>query len=319
MAALTPKTRTAILVLLGCVASHAQSGPDATPPSPPVAPSHTTEPANDKPIPDVVAMMRDVETNQRKAESIQKDYIYHSVETEKEFDGHGQVKKITVTESDHFWVNGVPVRRVVKKDGKDLSTDEIAKENERIDKLTAKSSERREKADENGKETDPRGNEEVTVSRLLELGSFTGARRVVLNGRNTIAVDFAGNPKAKTHNRTEEVIRDMVGTAWIDEEDHVLARADGHFLDAFKVGGGLLMSVQKNTRFSMLQTKVNGEVWLPERLEGQGAIHALLFFGLNGSGEIVNSDYRKFRATSKILPGVTRANAPLAKHDTAQP
>jgi hypothetical protein len=319
MAALTPKLRTATLILIGCVATCllARAQSTSSPAIPPAPQPAETFAGN--PLPDIVAMMHDVETNQRKAEAVQRDYIYHSVETELEFDGHGQVKKTTVTESDHFWVNGVPVRRLVKKDGKDLSPEEIANENERIDKLTAKSSARREKADEEGKETDPRGNEEVTVSRLLELGSFTNARRVQLNGRDTIAADFAGNPKAKTRNRTEEVIRDMVGTAWIDEQDHVLARTDGHFANAFKVGGGLIMSVKKDTRFSMVQTKVNGEVWLPARLEGQGAIHALLFFGLNGSGQIVNSDYRKFRATSTILPGVTRVSDPPAKDNSVQP
>jgi hypothetical protein len=246
--------------------------------------------------------MKDVETNQRNAEAIQKNYIYHSVETQIDLDSHGQTKKTIVTESDHFWLNGVPVRRVVKKDGKPLSPEEIAKENQRIDKIAAKANQKRDKADAEGKETDPRGNEEVTVSRLLELGRFTNPRRVQLNGRDTIAVDFTGDPKAKTRNRAEDVIRDIAGTAWIDEQDHVLARAEGHFIDKFKIGGGLLASVQKDTRFSMLQTKVNGEVWLPVRFDGQGSFHALLFFGFNGRGEVVNSDFRKFRATSTILP-----------------
>jgi len=312
MAALTSKIRTATLALLAC-AILCRPAPAQT-----EAPDTSTAPIG-KPLPDIVAMMHDVEANQRKAEAVEKDYIYHSVETEQELDSHGHVKKTIVTESDHFWVNGVPVRRVVKKNGKDLSPDEIAKENERIDKLTAKANEHREKLDNQGKETDPRGNEEVTVSRLLELGSFTHARRVQLSGRDTIAVDFTGDPKAKTRNRTEDVIRDMVGTAWIDEQDHVLTRVEGHFVKDFKVGGGLLVSVQKDTRFSMQQTKVNGEVWLPARLNAQGAIHALLFFGLNGSGQIVNSDYRKFRASSTILPGVTRVESPEAPNSPGPP
>jgi hypothetical protein len=320
MAALTPRIRTASLILIGCVATcvPARSQSASSPPTPPAA-QPTESPAADKPIPDIVAMMRDVEANQRKSEAVEKDYIYHSVATEQELDSHGQVKKTTVTESDHYWVKGVPVRRIVKKNGKDLTPDELAKENERIDKLTAKANEHREKLDAEGKETDPRGNEEVTVSRLLELGSFTNARRVQLNGRDTIAVDFAGDPKAKTRNRTEDVIRDMVGTAWIDEQDHILARVEGRFVNAFKVGGGLIASVQKDTRFSMVQTKINNEVWLPAQLEGQGAVHALLFFGFSGSGRIVNSDYRKFRTTSTILPGVTRVGPPETPNASGPP
>lgn len=321
--AFTPKCRLATLLVLGCtvlcVPTRAQN--ETAPPIPSAAAA--SQPAEkillDKPIPDIVAMMHDVESNQRKAETVQRDYIYRSVETQHELDSHGQIKKTTVTESDHFWVNGVPVRRVVKKDGKPLTPDEIAKENERIDKLTAKAHEKREKADAQGKETDPRGNEVITVSRVLELGSFTHPRRVQLDGRDAIAVDYTGDPKAKTRNRPEEVIRDLSGTVWVDEQDHVLVRLEGHFVNAFKIGGGVIASVQKDTRFSMVQTKVNGEVWLPARLEGQGSFHALLFFGFNGSGQIVNSDYRKFRTTSTILPGVTPVDSPQSTDGAGHP
>ncbi len=169
---------------------------------------------------------------------------------------------------------------VVKKDDKPLSAEEIAKENERIDKLAARAKEKREKADGQGKETDSRGNEEITVSRLIELGAFNNCRRVQLDGRDTIAVDFTGDPKAKTHNRAEEVIRDLEGTAWIDEQDHVLVRVEGHFANAYKIAGGLVANIQKDTRFSMIQTKVNGEVWLPARFEGHGSFHALYSLAL---------------------------------------
>jgi hypothetical protein len=313
-----------MLALLGCLCLsahvHAQDATQSAPPTLPTAsPNEPAAPAADKPLPDVVTLMRDVEANQRKSESIQKDYLYHSVETRQELGSHGEVKKTTVTEFDHFWVNGVPVRRTVKKDGKPLSPDEIAKENERIDKLTAKANEKREKADDQGKQTDPRGNEEVSVSRLLELGAFTTPRRVQLNGRDTIAVDFTGDPKAKTRNRSEDVIRDLAGTAWIDEPDHVLARVEGHFINSFKIAAGLVVDIQKDTRFSMTQIKVNDEVWLPSRLEGQGSFHALLFFGLNVSGQIVNSDYRKFRTTSTVLPAGTQISPPTKPEGPPQP
>jgi hypothetical protein len=202
-------------------------------------------------------------------------------------------------------VNGVPVHRLTKRNGKELSADEQKKENEKIDKEVAKAKERRAKADEKGTETDPRGHEVVTVSRLLELGSFTNARRVELNGRDTIAVDFAGDPKAKTRNRFEDVIRDMAGTAWVDEQDRMLVKAQGHFVNNFKVGAGMVVNIQKGTSFSMEQRKVNNEVWLPAMVEGNGAARALLFFHFNGSLRAVESDYRKFKATSTILPGMS--------------
>jgi hypothetical protein len=259
----------------------------------------------ERPLPDIPALMHSVETNQRISEAIEKDYLYRSVQTQQELNGHGGVKKTETKEYEIFWVDGVPVHRLLKKDGKELSAEEQKKESEKIDKEAAKGKERRAKADEKGAETDPHGNEMITVSRLLELGSFTNARRVQLNGRDTIAIDFTGDPKAKTKNRFEDVIRDLVGTAWIDEQDRMLVKGEGHFVNTFKIGGGLVANIQKGTSFSMEQRKVNNEVWLPAKVEGQGSARALLFFSFNGRVQAVESGYRKFKATSTILPGVS--------------
>jgi hypothetical protein len=261
--------------------------------------------AEERPLPDVPALMHAVQANQKASEAIQKDYLYRALVTEAESDGHGRVKKTETAEHDVFWLEGVQVNRLVKKNGKELSAEEQKKESERIDKVVAKEKEKRAKAEEKGKETDPHGEEIVTVSRLMELGNFTNARREQLNGRDVIAVDFAGDPKAKTKTRFEEVIRDMAGTAWIDEQDKVLAKAQGHFINSFKMGAGLLVNIQKGTNFSMEQRKINDEVWLLSTAEGQGSFRFLLFAGFNGTVRIVNSDYRKFKATSTILPGMS--------------
>jgi hypothetical protein len=257
---------------------------------------------SERPLPDIPALMHSVEVNQRTSEAIEKDYLYRSVWTEQKFDGHGEVKKTETREYDVFWVKGVPVQRMTKKDGQDLSPEEEKKESEKIDKEVAKATNRREKADQEGKKTDPRGNEEITVSRMLELGNFTNARRVTLNGRDTIVVDYAGDPKAKTRSQAEAAVRDMVGTVWVDEQDNVLVKGEGHFLNDFKIGGGLVADVKKGTTFAIEQRKVNGEVWLPAVFDGQGSARAMLVFNFNGRVRAVESDYRKFRTTTTIVP-----------------
>lgn len=330
MAAILPRIRTIVLILCGClsfgVSCSAQTenrpAPAAQSPVSPAtgdAPAPSAEPVSERPLPDIVAVMHDVEINQRKAEAIEKNYLYHSVETAQELDGHGRVKKTTVTEADHYFVNGIRVRRLVKKDGKALSPEEIGREDQRIEKEAAKAREKRDKADAAGKPTDSRGDEEITVSRLIELGAFTNARRVQLHGRDTIAVDYVGDPKAKTHNRAEDAIRNLRGTAWIDERDRMLVRVEGQFVNAFKVGAGLVVNIRKGTHFTMEQTKVNDEVWLPANISAEGAARVLLFFNFNGNIQAVESDYRKFRATSTVLPGVTQIDPPQAPEGPDRP
>jgi hypothetical protein len=266
----------------------------------------------ERPLPDIASLMHEVEAHQKASETIQKDYLYHEVATAEENDGHGGVKKTEIREFDVFWLNGVEVHKLVKKDGKELNADEQKKESERIDKEVAKAKERRSKADAKGQETDSHGHEEVTVSRFLELGSFTNPRRVKVNGRDTIAVDYEGDPKAKTRNRFEDVIRDLTGTIWVDEEDRSISRIEGRFLKPFRIGGGLVVNIKQDTSFAVEQRKVNGEVWLPARVDGKGAARAMLFFSVNGSIRVVDSDYRKFKATSTILPGMSTVTEPGA-------
>lgn len=245
--------------------------------------------------------MHEVEAKQRQAEEVRKNYIFHSVVTEQEVDGQGAVKKTKVEEFDNFWIKGVPVQKLVRKDGRDLTPEESKKESERVDKEASKASERRASEDAKGKQTDPRGNDEVTVSRLLELGAFTNPRRLTMAGRDTIAVDYTGDPKAKTRNRAEGVIRDMAGTVWVDEQDRSIVRIEGRFIDNFKIAGGMVANIRQGTSFNFQMTKINSEVWLPARVEGRGEARMLLFFKINGSLTAVYSDYRKFKTSATIV------------------
>jgi hypothetical protein len=257
----------------------------------------------DKPLPAIDSLLLDVEKNEDAAEKMQRDYTYHVHAEQQELDGKGTVKKTTVTESESVTIDGVRVDRVVARDGKALTPEEAKKESDKIDKEVAKQKEQRAKALSSGKTTDANGNEELTVSRILQLGTFSNARRVMLNGRPTIVADYAGDPHAKTRNRLETVFRDLVGTVWIDEQDRALVQLQGHFLNDFKIGGGLIADVKKDSSFSAKMTKVNGEVWLPEELAGEGKIRVLLFAGFSGRVKIETSDYKKFRASATIVGG----------------
>jgi hypothetical protein len=253
------------------------------------------------PLPAMNALLLDVERNASAAEAARKDYTYRVHIEQQELDGKGNLKKTTIVDSDSLTIDGVRIDRVTARNGKLLTPDEAKRESERIDKEVAKAKERRAKLQAEGKATDTRGDQLITAERILELGSFSNPRRVTMNGRPTIVADYAGDPKAKTRNAAENVIRDLVGTVWIDERDHALARSEGHFLNDYKIGGGLIADIRKGSSFQAQFAKINGEVWLPERIDADGKIRILLFGGFNGKVHFTASDYRKFRSTSTIV------------------
>ncbi len=301
--------------LLLLASAPAPSQAQATTPSQPQAPAAPgpAQPASDsapgKPLPDVAALMRQVEVNERAAEALQQNYIYRQFIETDENDSKGQLKKRETVEAEVFWLNGVEVRRVLKRDGKDLTADEKQKEDARIDKRVVEAKARRAKADAAGKETDSHGHEEITVSRVLELGAFSNERRETINGRDTIVVDYAGDPHAKTRNSFENVFRELGGTVWIDEQDKAIQHLEGRFLNDFKMGGGLIVDLHKGTSFQATFSKVNNEVWLPQSFGGQGSVRALLFVNIHGTQAGRNSDYRKFKATSTLLPAFSEVDS----------
>ncbi len=251
--------------------------------------------------------MREVEAHQRQAELIEKDYLFREDSTVKELNGSGGVKKTEERAFDIYWLQGVRVARLVRKDNKDLSPEELKKEDDRIDKDLIKEKEKRAKADANGKETDSTGRDEITLSRILELGSFSNPRRQLIAGRPTVLVDYTGDPHAKTRNAGEAALKVLTGTIWVDEQDKAVARIEAHFFDNFKIGGGLVVSVHKDTAFTLANVRINNEVWLPGTLDAHGQARYLLFFSLNGDAHVQSSGFHKFKATSTLLPNFSPA------------
>jgi hypothetical protein len=289
-----------------------------TPPEP-VAPAAQSPAEDTRPLPGIPKLMQEVETQEHKAETFERDYIYREAAVEESLDSSGKVKKTESREFDNFTLDGVAVRRLVRKNGQELTPEEQKKQSERIDKEVSAARERRRKAEASGKPTDANARDEITWSRMLELGSFTNARREAIDGRDAIAVDFTGNSKAKTHNQLEAAVHELAGTVWIDEADKAIVRLDAHFANPYRIGGGLLVNVRKGTEFHFETRKINGEVWLPASLEAHGQARVMLFFNFDGAIHVRYSGYRKFKATSTILPGLNEVDDGKLKPPAAKP
>ena len=315
------KIRTRFLSLLGlstfllacglCNAQAQTPAADRTTPASPSLPAAKPYPAtgsaSERPLPEINSLMVQVEAQEKASRKTIKKYIYRTIGTEQDLDSHGAVKKTTTVEREFFCVNVACFNKLLSRDGKPLSGDELKKQNERIDQRIAEAKQRNEKIAAGEPPQKKKNSEVITFARFLELGAFSNPRRVQLHGRDTIAVDYAGDPRAKSRNVVEGAIRNLAGTVWVDEQDHALVRIEAHFFQDYKVAGGLLADVHKGASFQSEWTKVNDEVWLPAYFSGRGSARIALFFNHSGAIEEHESDYRKFRANSTILPGVVEA------------
>lgn len=242
--------------------------------------------AGELPIPDIPTLMMQVQAHQRELDKVRENYTFHEFMQTDDLDSNGQVKKTESEESEIFFVNGHHIERLVKKNGKDLSTGEQKKEQERV----AKEVEKATKLDPNKS----LHGDEISVSRILAIMKVSNPRRVPLNGRETIAFDFTGDPHAQTHGLAEDASKKLAGTVWVDEKDREVARLAVHFDDNFHLAGGLLANIQSGSSFQFEQAKINNELWLPTGGEAHLQARVLLVKGYRQNMRFHDSDFQRF-------------------------
>jgi hypothetical protein len=87
---------------------------------------------------------------------------------------------------------------------------------------------------------------------------------------------------------------------WIDKGDLQLAKMDIECLDTIS-WGLFLARFHKGSRFSLEQTRVNEEVWLPLHLTAKVDARLALVKSFNVDIDQAYRDYKKFRTSSKIV------------------
>jgi hypothetical protein len=244
-----------------------------------------------QPLPEIPQLIREVREHQKQLDKARENYTYTSLQTTQYLDASGQVTKTETAEYEEFFVNGRPIGRLVKKDGKPLGDQEQQKETERVTKLVEKA--------EKPEQEQPKEGQQISLSHILEVADVRNPRRESYRGRPTIVFDFAGRKDLKAHGISEDISKKLQGTVWIDEADRQVAHLEASFNDNFQVGGGLAASVQKGSSFRFDQELVNGEVWLPTG--GGGTIQArfLLVKGIHQRFIERDYDYKRSRVETQ--------------------
>jgi hypothetical protein len=251
-----------------------------------------------QPIPDPATLVKEIEAHQRRMDELRENYTFHEVTVTDDVDSDGKVKNTESEERDIFFVNGYRLARLVKKNGKEPTESERKHEQERIAKMVETRMKQPRAHAYN------RRGENAGMSRILPLMKISNPRRIVLNGRATLAYDFVGDPHSKAHSLAENAARRITGTVWIDEADREVARLEAKFDDTFRIGGGFLASIQKGTSLVFEQSRLGqsgldqsglGEgLWMQTASEIHLAARELLVRGLRQNIHIRDSDFRRF-------------------------
>jgi len=169
--------------------------------------------AEQRPLPDIPTLLRDIAKNQDAIEEIRKLYTAHLSEEEDKTDSDGNVKSRAIDDYDVFYIGDEEVRHLLAKDGKPLDASEKKKEDDRFnkefDRLKKKQAEL---ANDPKKQAKKEEEEEAELSDFLRAELLTNPRREMFHGREVIAFDVNGNPNYKPKKRIDSIIQKLSGT-----------------------------------------------------------------------------------------------------------
>jgi hypothetical protein len=231
-----------------------------------------------------------------------RDYTYVERDEERKLDGNGQVKSTEVKTYDVMELYGEQVQRLIEKDDKALDKKDAAKEEEKIQKVIDKRKDESEEARtkrEHKAEKD-REQDRKFVLEIADAYNFTLAGTESLGGREAWVIDGEPRPGFEPHMKESKFLSKFRGRVWIDKDDLQLAKMDVECLDNFS-WGLFLARFHKGSRFMLEQTRVNDEVWLPLHITAKIDVRLGLIKNFDVDVEQTYRDYKKFRATAKIV------------------
>ncbi len=231
-----------------------------------------------------------------------RDYTYVERDVDHRIDGKGQVKSTEVKTYDVLEIYGEQVQRLIEKDDKPLSEKDAAKEEEKLQKIIDKrknesESDRRKREQ---KEVKDREEGRKFVREVADAYDFKLVGTESLGGREAWVIDGEPRPGFEPHMKESKFLSKFRGRVWIDKNDLQLARMDVECLDTIS-WGLFLARFHKGSRFMLEQTRVNDEVWLPLHLMAKIDVRLALLKNFDVDLEQTYRDYKKFRATAKIV------------------
>lgn len=244
-----------------------------------------------------VGAEKDIENEKRL-----RDYTYIERDEERDLDGKGDVKSVDVKTYEVMELYGEQVQRLIEKDDKALDSEDTEKEEKKIQKIIDKRKNESEDARRKRQKKEEKDREDGRkfVREVADAYNFRLVGTESVGGRDAWVIDAEPRPGYEPHMKEAKFLPKFHGRVWIDRNEAQLAKLDVECIDTVSLGW-FLARVHKGSRIVVEQTRVNDEVWLPKHLTVKIDVRLALLKTFNMEMEQTYRDYKKFRATAKIV------------------
>lgn len=249
-------------------------------------------------LPDLQAFLGEVRERLHSDDFLLDQYTFTEKQTERQLDTGGNVKKITTSLYEVYPSSapGRTYRKLVERDGKPLTAEELAKEDQKQETKEARKAARlyEDASRRASAESERRLKETRTIDEIFRVYEFRIVKRETLDGRSAIVMTFEPRPGVEMETRGGKILKKFAGRAWIDEEDRQLVRVEAELTDDLSFGFGLLARLKKGARAQVQRRKINDEIWLPAAARFVGSARLFLVKGIHVDTLSEYSEYKKF-------------------------
>ena len=230
------------------------------------------------------------------------DYTWVGRSHERHFDGRDQVTSDHQEAWEVFILDGLPFTRTIERDGKPLPEAEQRKQQQKLDKDTAKlegqtPEEKQRRAAEFEKS---RRRERAFLLELPDAFDLHIEGSDKIDGQDVWVI--SGVPKPGYHAKTRDgaALAKIRGKIWIEKASYQWVRAEAETIGTISFGV-FLARLNPGAKLVLEQTRINDELWLPKRLYMEGKGRIALLKRVAEDDEITWTDYKKFQVDSRIV------------------
>jgi hypothetical protein len=230
------------------------------------------------------------------------DYTWVGRSRERHFDSHNRVTSERQDAWETIIMDGLPLRRMLERDGRPLPPEERRKQQEKLDRSAAKlenetPDRRQRRAADYEKE---RRREREFLLEIPDAYDLRLEGSDKIDGHDVWVV--FGTPKAGYRAKSNDgaALLKIHGRMWIEKAGYQWVRLEAQTTETISFGW-FLAWLNPGAKLVLEQARINDEVWLPKReyLSGSGRIG--LVKKVAEDQEITWNDYKKFRVDSKVI------------------
>jgi hypothetical protein len=234
-----------------------------------------------------------------------KEIIQRSVDANKadwkaqpEYDYSERVKESGHTKTfDVLMILGSPYHRLVAVDGKPLSPQQKANEQNKLNQEIAKrrSETPAQRANRIAEWNRSTQHDHFLIEQLTKAFDFKLEGTPTVNGHDVYELTATPRPDYRPPNNHAKVLTGMKGKLWIDRKTFQWVKVEAQVIHAVSIEG-FLARVLPGTRFELRQAPVAPGVWLPTFFSVKSRAKIFFFVPHNSQEEDTFSDYHRASA-----------------------